>query len=72
MKLAVAFLLVASVAAAADRPTVYVQPTETVDASNSRDKAKNVDFGASITAETCSELGSKLGASNAQTPRKIS
>ena len=29
---------------------VYVEPSETVDASNSRDKAKHIDFGASIAA----------------------
>ena len=46
----VALVLAASTAAAADRPTVYVQPTETSDASNATAKAKNVDFGAAVTA----------------------
>jgi hypothetical protein len=35
---------------AAQQPRVFVESTETVDASNSRDKAKNVDFGSAITA----------------------
>ena len=45
-----ALLLVASTAAAQDLPLVYVEATETVDASNSKDKAKNVDFGAALAA----------------------
>jgi hypothetical protein len=46
-----ALLLVASTAATAtDLPRVYVEASETVDASNSKDKAKHVDFGASIAA----------------------
>jgi hypothetical protein len=46
-----ALLLVASTAATAiELPRVYVEASETVDASNSKDKAKHVDFGASIAA----------------------
>jgi hypothetical protein len=46
-----ALLLVASTAATAtELPRVYIEPSETVDASNSKDKAKHVDFGASIAA----------------------
>ena len=45
-----ALMLVASTAAAADRPLVFIQASETVDASNSKDKAKHVDFGSSIAA----------------------
>jgi hypothetical protein len=43
-------LLAASTAVAADLPRVYIAATETVDASNSRDKAKHVDFGSAIAA----------------------
>jgi hypothetical protein len=45
-----AFVFVASTAAAAERPLVHIEASETVDASNARDKAKNVDFGTSIAA----------------------
>jgi hypothetical protein len=34
----------------AETPRVYVEASETVDASNSKDKAKHVDFGAAIAA----------------------
>lgn len=43
-------ILLASIAMAADTPPVYIESSETVDASNSRNKAKNVDFGAAIAA----------------------
>jgi hypothetical protein len=43
-------LLTATTAAAADLPRVYIEATETVDASNSKDKAKHVDFGSAISA----------------------
>src|SRR5829696_4649368 len=36
--------------AAAETPLVFIAASETLDASNSRDKAKHVDFGASIAA----------------------
>src|SRR5712691_9629385 len=49
-RIVVALMLVASTAAAADRPLVYIEASETKDGSNSRDKAKQVDFGASIAA----------------------
>lgn len=49
-RILVALMLVASTAAAADRPLVYIEASETKDGSNSRDKAKQVDFGASIAA----------------------
>ena len=45
-----ALMLFASTALAADLPRVYVEPTETVDASNAEHKAKQVDFGSAITA----------------------
>jgi hypothetical protein len=45
-----ALMLFASTAIAADLPRVYIEPSETVDASNARDKAKHVDFGASLAA----------------------
>ncbi|HTM04159.1 MAG TPA: hypothetical protein VL173_11685 [Vicinamibacterales bacterium] len=54
MKRFFATLLVAvssvAVVAQSPRPTVYIAAAETVDASNSGNKAKNVDFGASIAA----------------------
>lgn len=49
-KILAALILVASTAAAADRPLVFIQASETTDGSNSRDKAKQVDFGASLAA----------------------
>jgi hypothetical protein len=52
-KLVVAVLVALSAAgtkAQAPRPTVYIAASETVDASNSGNKAKNVDFGSSIAA----------------------
>jgi hypothetical protein len=50
MRTLVALMLLASTAAAADAPRVYIEATETVDAGNSKDKAKQVDFGAAIAA----------------------
>lgn len=44
-----ALMLFASTALAADLPRVYVEAAETVDASNAKNKAKQVDFGAAIT-----------------------
>jgi hypothetical protein len=41
-------LLFASTALGADAPRVYIAASETVDASNARDKAKHVDFGSAI------------------------
>jgi hypothetical protein len=41
-------LLFASIAIGADAPRVYIAASETVDASNARDKAKHVDFGVAI------------------------
>jgi hypothetical protein len=46
----VALMLITSTAAAAERPLVYIEAEETMDASNSKDKAKHVDFGASLAA----------------------
>jgi len=46
----VALLLFASTALAADTPRVYIEATETVDGGNSKDKAKQVDFGSAIAA----------------------
>ena len=46
-----ALILCASTATTARRQSrVYIEPSETVDASNSRDKAKHIDFGASLAA----------------------
>jgi hypothetical protein len=41
-------VLAATTVVAADLPRVYIEPAETVDASNSKDKAKHVDFGSAI------------------------
>jgi hypothetical protein len=46
----VALMLFGSTVMAADLPRVYISPSETVDSSNARDKAKHVDFGASLAA----------------------
>ena len=46
----VALMLFASTAAAADLPRVYIEAAETVDAGNSQDKAKQIDFGSAIAA----------------------
>lgn len=43
-------MLFASTTVAADQPRVYIEASETVDASNSKDKAKHVDFGSAIAA----------------------
>ena len=43
-------MLAATTVSAADMPRVYIEATETVDASNSKDKAKHVDFGSAIAA----------------------
>lgn len=46
----IAVLLFASTAAAQEQPRVYIQASETVDASNSEHKGKQVDFGSALTA----------------------
>ena len=46
----VLIMLLATTGVAADMPRVFIEASETVDASNSKDKAKHVDFGASIAA----------------------
>ena len=45
-----AVMLFASTALAADTPRVYIEATETVDAGNAKDKAKQIDFGSAIAA----------------------
>jgi hypothetical protein len=42
--------LFASTGVAAELPRVYIEASETVDASNSKDKARHVDFGAALAA----------------------
>ena len=49
-RLVVSLMLLASTGMAADLPRVYIEASETVDASNSKDKAKHVDFGSAIAA----------------------
>ena len=49
-RMLMALLLFASTAAAADTPRVYIEATETVDAGNAKDKAKQIDFGSAIAA----------------------
>jgi hypothetical protein len=48
--IAAALLLFALPAVAAETPTVFIASSETVDASNAKDKAKHVDFGGAIAA----------------------
>ena len=43
-----ALMLFASTALATDLPRVYIEATETVDASNAEHKANQVDFGAPL------------------------
>jgi hypothetical protein len=43
-------IAMASPLAAASSPTVYIESSTTLDGSNSRDKAKQVDFGSALTA----------------------
>jgi hypothetical protein len=43
-------LLAATTAVAADLPRIFIEATETVDASNSKDKAKHIDFGSALAA----------------------
>ena len=55
MKRLVEFLFLSTIMAsllviAADKPRVFVTASETSDASNSRDKAKHVDFGTALSA----------------------
>ena len=45
-----ALALLTSVGSAQDRPRVFVAAAETVDASNSKDKAKQIDFGVALSA----------------------
>jgi hypothetical protein len=45
-----ALTLLTSTALAADAPRVYIEASETVDAGNAKDKAKQIDFGAAIAA----------------------
>jgi hypothetical protein len=49
-RILVALMLLASPAMAAETPLVYIEAAETVDAGNSKDKAKQIDFGAAIAA----------------------
>jgi hypothetical protein len=49
-RILVSLMLFASTAVASDLPRVYIEASETVDASNSKDKAKHVDFGSAIAA----------------------
>ncbi len=46
----IALILFASTAMAAEPPRVFIEASETVDAGNSKDKAKQIDFGAAIAA----------------------
>ncbi len=51
MKLTLAaVILSAATVMAADTPRVYIEASDTVDAGNSRDKARQVDFGSAIAA----------------------
>jgi hypothetical protein len=46
----VGLVLFASTVAAQDKPRVYIEATDTVDASNSHYKGKQVDFGSALSA----------------------
>jgi len=46
----VALVLCASTVSAQDKPRVFVEASETVDASNSKDRAKQIDFGTALSA----------------------
>ena len=48
--LVIAFLLFASAVNAQDKPRVFIEPTETVNASNSQHKGKHIDFGSALAA----------------------
>ena len=43
-------VLVASTAGAQDKPRVFIEPTETVNASNSEHRGKHIDFGSALAA----------------------
>jgi hypothetical protein len=45
-----AIVLLASTAMAEDMPRVFIDANETLDASNSKDKSKQVDFGSALSA----------------------
>src|SRR5262245_49857653 len=45
-----AIVLLASTAIAQDMPRVFIGANETLDASNSKDKSKQVDFGSALSA----------------------
>jgi len=49
-RILVALVLFASTVAAQDKPRVYIVATDTVDASNSQHKGKQVDFGVALSA----------------------
>ena len=46
----IAFVLLASTATAQDKPRIFIESAETVDASNSQHKGKQVDFGSALAA----------------------
>jgi len=50
IQLFVVAMLLVSTAMAADQPRVFIEASETIDASNSKDKAKNIDFGSALAA----------------------
>jgi hypothetical protein len=50
LRLVVAVTLVASTAVAVDPPRVFIESSATVDSSNSRDEAQQVDFGTALAA----------------------
>jgi hypothetical protein len=50
LTIGIAVLAATTTAVAADLPRIFIEATETVDASNSKDKAKHVDFGSAIAA----------------------
>jgi hypothetical protein len=49
-RILVALVLFASTVAAQDKPRVFIDATDTVDASNAQHKGKQVDFGSALSA----------------------
>jgi hypothetical protein len=49
-RIVAALLLIATPCVAAETPRVFIEASETVDAGNAKDKAKQVDFGSAIAA----------------------
>ena len=49
-RILISLVLLASTALAAETPRVYIEPSQTADASNAKDKAKHLDFSSALAA----------------------